>query len=306
MPKRVLLLVNRDKPDAAEAADRVRAAIERHGEVIAEEDAVLGNGAEPAHDADLVVVLGGDGTLLTQARRCVKLGIPLLGVNVGRLGFMAEFDVESVEAQAGTLFGEAPIATREASMLRVDVRDAGGERRSCGFALNEAVVTAGPPFRMIELRLWIDGAQGPRLSGDGLMVSTPMGSTAYNLSAGGPIVSPGVAAWAITPVAAHSLAFRPIVTHEQTTLEVEALRVNDAEHDGAPGTSIVLDGQVMAPIRTGDRMLVRKADDTVHFVRNPEARFWQTVIDKLHWGATPRLRGESGAGSEEPGDRPAG
>ena len=295
MPRRVLLLVNRDKPDAAEAATRIRAAIERHGEFVAEEDAVLESEAAPQHSVDLVVVLGGDGTLLTQARRGVPLGVPLLGVNVGRLGFMAEFDADSVEAQAAELFGDAPLQTSDASMLRVDVRTPTGETRSCGFALNEAVVTAGPPFRMIELRLWIDGAQGPRLSGDGLLVSTPLGSTAYNLSAGGPIVAPGVAAWSITPLAAHSLAFRPIVTPEETTLEVEALRVNDAAENEDPkalGTSIVLDGQVLAPIRTGDRMLVRKADDTVRFVRNPEARFWRTVINKLHWGATPRLRGE--------------
>lgn len=289
MPRRVLLLVNRDKSDAAPAAARVRAVIERHGVLVRELDAAL-NG-EPIDDthADLVVVLGGDGTLLTQSRRCIRLGAPMLGVNAGRLGFMAEFDVDALEAQGEAIFGDGPLTTSHAAPLLVSITSERGETRPCGLALNEAVITAGPPFRMIELCLRIDGAAGPRLSGDGLIVSTPLGSTAYNLSAGGPILSPGVPAWSVTPIAAHSLAFRPIIVPETTELEASLLRVNEG------GSSVVLDGQVVAPVDAGDRVRIRRADERVRFVRNPQGNFWRTVIEKLHWAAAPTVRASGDA-----------
>ncbi|MEL7471961.1 MAG: NAD(+)/NADH kinase [Planctomycetota bacterium] len=284
MGRRVLLLVNRDKPDAAEAATRVRASIEHHGTLVAEDEARTDGVALPVDAADLVVVLGGDGTLLTQARRCIELDAPMLGVNVGRLGFMSAYDAEGIEKNGAALFGDGELELSTAAMQRVDVSSPSGATQSCGLALNEAVVAAGSPFRMIELCLRLDDEPGPRLAGDGLIVSTPLGSTAYNLSAGGPIVAPHVGAWSIAPIAAHSLAFRPIVVPDSATITIDTLRVNEG------GTSVVLDGQTSTLLSEGDRVHIRRADRAVRFVRDPAGSFWETLIEKLHWAAAPVLR----------------
>ena len=284
MSRRVMLLVNLDKPGAGEAARAVRGAIESHGKVVHEEPAEWGEPIRQTHGADLVVVLGGDGTLMAQSRRCVDLNLPMLGVNVGKVGFLAEFDLNAVLEQAPRLFGREILALREHPVLAAEVSGHGA-----GIALNEVVVTAGPPYRMIELCLRIDGADGPQLSGDGLIVSTPMGSTAYNLSAGGPIVSPGVDALAITPIAAHSLAFRPIVVPGESVVELEVLRANHGNGEN-PGTALVLDGQVHRRLGEGDRVRIARDGRRVAFVRNERASYWSTVIDKLHWGAPPKAR----------------
>lgn len=297
MPRSVLLLVNRDKPEAAQAAGEVRALIERHGRVVAEQD---GGSSEPVRDAkgaDLIVVLGGDGTLLSQARRCADLNLPLLGVNVGRLGFLAEFDLASLREQAAAVLGGPGLATHEVRMLRAEVFEGGAKQsRFSDTALNEAVVTAGPPYRMISLALSIDGAPGPTVSGDGLIVSTPTGSTAYNVSAGGPIVAPGTDAMVITPIAAHSLAFRPIVVPGSSRVEFTMLRVNegrgpaDRRQGAGRGTTLVLDGQVTTPLGEGERVSVTLDGRRVRFVRNPRGSYWATLIDKLVWAAPPRMR----------------
>lgn len=298
MGRQVLLLTNRDRPDAAAAADEVRALIARHGRLVAEADAGLSAKPLPdARGADLTVVLGGDGTLLSEARRYAELGQPMLGVNFGKLGFLAEFDLDSLRRQAGSVFGGEPLLTREQSLIRTEVVPtadipASGRVDAAmlpGEALNECVITAGPPYRLVSIRLSIDGHPGPTLGGDGLIVSTPTGSTAYNLSAGGPILAPDVNAFAITPIAAHSLAFRPIVVPSSSRIELTLLRGNA---DGDQGTTLVMDGQIQARLYRGDRVLLSCSDRRVRFVRNPEGNYWSTLISKLNWAATPRLRAE--------------
>jgi NAD+ kinase len=131
------------------------------------------------------------------------------------------------------------------------------------------------------------------VSGDGMIVSTPTGSTAYNVSAGGPIVGPGVDAMTITPIAAHSLSFRPIVVGADSRVELLMLRVNAGRADGqATGTTLVMDGQVSTPLAAGDRITLTRDARPVYFVRNPLGGYWRTLIDKMHWAASPRLRGE--------------
>lgn len=290
MPKRVLLAYNRDEPETVDAAARVRAAVEQHGVCIGETHSRETEQAVQPGDVDLIVVLGGDGTLLGQARRFNGIGVPLLGVNLGRLGFMAEFDLDAVERQAPSLFGNAAPETTALSMLRARVFDHGATTpRFDGLGLNEAAITAGYPFRMIELAMRINGEPGPMLGGDGLLVSTPTGSTAYNVSAGGPIVAPGVAALTITPIAAHTLSFRPIIVPASSTLEIDARRINNDLDKG--GTTLVLDGQVQTPLHEGDRLVISGNAQEIRFVRNTEVGFWETVIQKLHWGAQPKMRG---------------
>ena len=290
MTRRVLLAYNPESDEARAAAHRVRELVETHGECIGEVHSRETDIRPEFDGADLVVVLGGDGTLLSQARRFADHDVPLLGVNLGRLGFLAEFDLETVARLSPGLFGHGELAMHSLGMLGVEVFSAGTDSaRFTGLALNEAAITAGFPFRMIELGMRIDSTPGPIVAGDGLLVSTPTGSTAYSVSAGGPIVAPGVEALTITPIAVHTLSFRPIVVPAASVIEIEARRVNNDVPIG--GTTLVLDGQVQTPLRLGDRIRVSGNARRARFVQNPEVGFWETVIQKLHWAAQPRMRG---------------
>lgn len=285
MGRAVLLVVNRRKPDAVSAIDRVRELIAAHGTLVGETDTEHEE-ASAAEGAELIVVLGGDGTLLSQARRFADLGVPLLGVNLGKLGFMAEFDLGAFERSAPGLLAGRALTVREHRRLAAGVYRGNGSVFE-GTALNDAVVTAGPPFRMIELSLSIDGGPGAKVNGDGLVVATPTGSTAYNLSAGGPIIEPAVDALSITAIAAHTLAFRPIVVDGSTPIELRVLRANEANGEG---TALVLDGRRVCGLRTGDRVAIGRVEAPVKFVCNPARDYWATVMDKLHWAAAPKLR----------------
>ena len=239
----------------------------------------------PDIDAALAIVLGGDGTLLGQARRLADRGVPLVGVNVGRLGFLAEFDLPALERHAAAIFaGRASI--RERLLLRAELVRADGSAEFAGIALNDVVIAAGPPFRMIEIALRLDGREGPDLLGDGAIVSTPVGSTAYNVSAGGPIVDPELEAIVITPNAAHSLAFRPIVAPASLQVDMHVRRAND-------GTTLVLDGVPARPLRVGDVVRVRRHDRDARLVANPDHDYWRTLMGKMRWAAPPEYRSTS-------------
>lgn len=238
-----------------------------------------------ANGADLVVVLGGDGTFLWQARRTLDLRLPIVGVNLGNLGFLAEFDLLSLRDAAAWLMGDAPLPTTERLVLRVEVQRQGADPFG-GVALNDAVITAGPPFRMIEIGIGIDDCPVSTFKGDGVMVSTPTGSTGYAVSAGGPLIAPGVDAMSITALAAHSLALRPLVVGASSTVDLQLVRVNDT-NNGGTGTSLVLDGQQLAGLRTGDVVQVHADRRRVKVVSNPATTYWQTLVRKMHWGIGP-------------------
>ncbi len=290
MKRCALLLVDRHRDGAAQAADEVASLAAAQGLNIIEQHAAHTGSLEGPTECEMVIVLGGDGTLLSQARRGVGLDLPILGVNLGRLGFMAAFDLESVRHNAAELFGQhADVPMRTLMMLRTQIFTPGAKTpRFSSLALNEAAITAGAPFRMVELELSVDHRPGPTIAGDGLLVCTPTGSTAYNVSAGGPIVAPGVEAMTVTAIAAHTLAFRPLVLNADCRFEATLRRGND--DPGATGTTLVLDGQVLEPIHTGETMVVSRADETVRFITDRAVRFWDTVIEKLHWAARPKLR----------------
>ena len=285
-----LLLYNPDRCSAEGCLDDVRAIVAEHSTIVAEFD-TLANSQTDADDesalpddlaADLAVVIGGDGTLLSQARRLAGKQLPMVGVNFGRLGFLAEFDVDSLREQATIVFGHSP-PLREAMLLHASVYEKNGNEKATQIAMNDCIITAGPPFRMIELAMTMNGYDGPVLTGDGMIVSTPVGSTAYNVSAGGPIVSPSVDALIITPLSPHSLAFRPIVLDCQTKLSIQLRRANE-------GTTLVLDGQVQIPLNEGDVIAVERADNTIRFVTNPSLSYWSILLDKMRWAAPPTYR----------------
>lgn len=289
MGRRALLLVNPQKPAAAAAAAEMRVLIERHGTFLGVLDADNSPLPDLAKSADVIVVFGGDGTLLSQCRRCVGLTAPLLGVNLGRLGFLAEFDLPALKDQAESIFGSGPLATETLGFMRVEVFGARQRApRFSGMSMNDAAITAGPPFRMISLSLSIDGQRGPTLLGDGLIVCSSLGSTAYNLSAGGPILSPRVDGFAITPIAAHSLSFRPVVVAGDSRIEV---RVDRANTDDDRGTTLVLDGQSTTRLSAGDRVVVSKHETRVPLVQNTKTDYWTRLISKLNWATSPRLNG---------------
>ncbi len=245
-------------------------------------------------DVDVILVLGGDGTLLSVARRLQGRQIPVMGVNYGRLGFLASFQPDELQRYFAELVdGKLPVSSRQ--MLDVSVVGAGVEcdlmdqqqveecRRFHVVALNDAVVTAGPPFHMIELAVGVDGDFGVKVHGDGLIVCTPSGSTAYNVSAGGPILNPPVRAFCVTPIAPHSLSFRPVIVPSDTRVMLIANRVNR-------GTTLVCDGQDCTRLRRTDRVLIRRADRDLLLVENPHSRRWRALAEKLHWASTPRYK----------------
>ena len=280
----VLLVANPRRDGVPTLLAEVRRIVAAHGFTARE--------LEPHHDplppdidAALAIVLGGDGTLLGQARRLADRGVPLVGVNVGRLGFLAEFDLPALERHAAAIFaGRASV--RERLLLRAELVRADGGAAYAGIALNDVVIAAGPPFRMIEIALRLDGREGPDLLGDGAIVSTPVGSTAYNVSAGGPIVDPELEAIVITPNAAHSLAFRPIVAPASLQVDMHVRRANE-------GTTLVLDGVPARPLRVGDVVRVRRHDRDARLVANPDHDYWRTLMGKMRWAAPPEYRSPS-------------
>ncbi|MBX9737639.1 MAG: NAD(+)/NADH kinase [Phycisphaerales bacterium] len=300
MARRVLLLINRSKTEICRELDRVRVIVSSAGgQIVGERDAFPDGpvSLSETNGAEVVMILGGDGTILSQARRFAHLRLPLLGLNFGKLGMLAQFDLETLSTHAGAIFGDCELDLLSRWMIEVRVRRRGvsgasaGEPETIGAALNDAVITAGAPFRMIEAVLSIDGQSGPTAMGDGVVVSTPIGSTAYNASAGGPILAPDVDALVITPIAAQSLSFRPVVVRGGSTISLTMTRVNSTP-DGSAGTSLVLDGQVAARLGAGDEVLISAHPQPVIFVRNPTENYWATLVHKMHWAEQPRFRGE--------------
>jgi NAD+ kinase len=242
--------------------------------------------------ADVILVLGGDGTLLSAARRIGGRQIPLMGVNFGRLGFLASFTPAEFERHFQELVdGKLRHTHRkvlDVSVIAVDVTcdlndpdHVASKRRFRATALNDAVVTAGPPFHMVQLAVKADGESEIRYFGDGVIISTPSGSTAYNVSAGGPIVSPTVDAMCITPICPHSLSFRPLVISSDSLVTITAEKVN-------PGTTLFCDGQAGTHLQRGDKIFIRRSPHDVLLIENPESRLWRSYAEKLNWAVTPR------------------
>ena len=224
---------------------------------------------------DLVIVLGGDGTLLSAARAIGKLEIPLFAVNLGGLGFLTAITIDEIYPELERAFrGEHRIARRKLLSTEV-VR--GDEVVASYQALNDAVLTKAAIARMIDLDAHVDEQFVCAYKADGLIVSTPTGSTAYSLSAGGPIIFPSVPAICITPICPHMLTNRPVLVPETSVIRIISR---------TPGESVFLtiDGQVGNPIREGDTLVCRSSDYTLRLVRPPHMMFFDVLRQKLKWG----------------------
>ena len=234
---------------------------------------------------DLVVVLGGDGTLLSVARGLTS-GVPILGVNLGNLGFLTEINRGELYPSLVEVL-EGRFETEERALLDVELRRSGGEelRRSGGDAstfrvLNDAVVTKSARARIIQLTLEVDGHLIARYRSDGLIISTPTGSTAYNLSAGGPIVHPMLPVVLLTPICPHALSVRPIVVPSSSRIEV-ALATQGEE------VYLTLDGQEGTPLHHRDSVRVTRSAATARLVKVSSRSFYDNLCSKLRWGGLP-------------------
>jgi NAD+ kinase len=244
------------------------------------------NDANVLKKCDFAIVFGGDGSIISTARNVSKVSLPVIGVNVGKLGFLAEFSVAELEDFFPRLKnGTASIDKRMMLNCRVfgDGRGKDRDEKFCSGAINDIYITAGPPFRMIELKILVDGQPLAGCVTDGLIISTPTGSTAYNLSAGGPILSSKIEAVVITPICPHSLSFRPIVINADSTIEVFGVRVNE-------GTTISIDGQVSLNLTINDVVRVEREDSDFLIVNNPLRSKWDTLATKLSWAEQPKYK----------------
>jgi NAD+ kinase len=227
--------------------------------------------------ADLAVVLGGDGTMLSAARALASSGVPLVGINQGRLGFMTDIALESMtDGMARILDGQYALEPR--TMLTAEVSRA-DRVILAATALNDVIVTKGGSGRLIELIVRIDGQFVYDLRSDGLIVATPTGSTAYALSANGPILQPDVPAFALVPISPHTLSNRPIAVSDARTVEVTLKHGADAR--------LQCDGQPQLDLVEGDRIAARRSPDVLHLVHPPGYDYYAMLREKLHWSETP-------------------
>ena len=228
-----------------------------------------------ASKADVLLVLGGDGTMLNAARIAGERSIPILGVNMGGLGFLTEVRLENLYPSLERVFAN-DFVLDERLMLRTHIHRH-GETVSQGVVLNDVVISKGTLARMIELRIAIQGRFVTNLRSDGLIVSSPTGSTAYSLSAGGPIIDPAVQSLILTPVCPHTLTHRPLIVPGNVKIELTLT----SKDDGAMAT---LDGQVGVAIAQGDKVAIQISEHRTGLIRFPESNYYDVLREKLKWG----------------------
>lgn len=231
---------------------------------------------------DLVLVLGGDGTIL---RTCRKLGsrqLPIIGINMGTLGFLADLSPDEFQSRFPDIrsrqFTVVSHLMYNCRLIRAD----GNHENHLG--LNEVAVLAGAALQMLQIHLAINGKGVTTYRCDGVIVSTPVGSTAHNLSAGGPLLRQDLQAFVITPICPHTLTNRPLVDGAEFVYSLSFPTVPE-------GATLVIDGQIKIPLRNGDRIEVRKAPVDFQLVRFPDHSYYATLHDKLGWGGQPSLNG---------------
>jgi NAD+ kinase len=277
---RFFILGNVDQPHIHDEAHRLRSFIESNGGTVGVFD-LAGEHDLSCESADIALVLGGDGAILRAARQMGYCQTPVLGVNLGRLGFLADLNPEEVRSTLPQVIKGDFRVTRHL-MFEALVEGSTEPRKSLG--LNEAVIRSGPPFHMIDLELSLDDEMVSRFLGDGLIISTPIGSTAHSLSAGGPIIGQDLHAFVVTPLCGHTLTNRPIVDSADRKYTIHIRRTT--------GAWLVIDGQELMPLATNNRVTIRRAPVAFQLVKVPGKSYYQTLREKLHWGTTPSYRNE--------------
>jgi NAD+ kinase len=281
--KRVAILVKPEDPEAFKTGQEVSVWLKQQGiEVIGEPlvlskivDSSSPSAAEAGSGADLIIVLGGDGTMISAARLVENREIPVIGINYGGLGYLTEFRIEEIyDALETVLRGE--FVAEDRAML--DVEHLNGDETSLrGRVLNDVVINKTVLARIIEIDVSLNGEFVNSFRADGLIIGTPTGSTAYNLSAGGPIIHPSVSSVVITPICPFTLTNRPLVVSDDSEIEV-CLR-NESD-----GVMLTLDGQVGAPMKLNDRLRIRKSKTSFKLIRPTNRNYFDVLRSKLKWG----------------------
>ena len=220
-------------------------------------------------EAELVIVLGGDGAVLDTARRVASTGTPILGINMGRVGYMSELEMDEIEMLSRVFEGKYKIDER--AMLEAEVISGKGMKKFSEFALNEATVTNGNAARIVDLQLSDGDELVYTYRADGLVIATPTGSTAYSLSAGGPIVDPKLACLCVTPICPHTFSARPLVFPDTADLRVKNICVRERV------LKLTLDGRAAYDLYYGDQVAIRRSPLTVKLVRVKEESFYSKI-----------------------------
>jgi NAD+ kinase len=277
--QRVAIIGSPDKPAAREALERAVRWVQAHATVVCSEITFESQRCLAARP-DLLIVLGGDGTLIAAVHGLREQQVPIVGVNLGKLGYLADFTIDELEQEGDFLFsGKLPITRR----AMIDVCLEGADGRTCRSpAVNDCVILAGRPFHMVQLSVAVDGDEVAVVRGDGLIVATPSGSTAHNLAAGGPILEPTGEALILTPICPQALTFRPVVMDARRRITIHLVQANE-------DTTVVTDGRVLQPGHAGDRVVITRYGADFLLVRNPKHSEWHALRRKLRWGEGPNM-----------------
>ncbi|MGB5623197.1 MAG: NAD(+) kinase [Gammaproteobacteria bacterium] len=240
-----------------------------------------------ADDADLLVAIGGDGTMLYANRLAAGAGLPLLGINRGRLGFLADIGTDEMLARVTEVL-DGRYAEEHRLMLTAELEDGGQTVEAT--ALNDVVLQRRETGRMLDFETWIDGVYVNTHGGDGLVVATPTGSTAYALSGGGPILHPGVGAIALVPICPHTLSDRPLVVSADAKIEVRLLEHADTRSE------VICDGRVLGELLPGHRLTITRASRDAILIHPRDHDYFRILRSKLHWGRGNRHQGDGGQG----------
>ena len=286
--KRVGLIGKSGDRNVSAALQALTALLERHRLQILLDEGIadmLAGAAYPvvtrdvmAMQCDLAIVVGGDGTLLNAARSLVEPGCAVLGVNLGRLGFLVDVSPEEMDTQLDRILDGEFIEEQRTLLHATVTRER--EPVDVSTALNDVTIHKKDIARMIELDTWIDGHFLNRNRSDGLIVATPTGSTAYALSGGGPILHPSLDAITLVPICPHTLSNRPIVINHNSSIEIVI-------HEGTLQGQISCDGQINLTLNPGDRVTVRKHDHTLRLVHPPGHDYFDMLRKKLRWSEQP-------------------
>jgi NAD+ kinase len=228
--------------------------------------------------AEIIISLGGDGTMLATARAVGKNSNPILGINLKSFGFLTEIKTDYLDKTLTRLL-KKDFRIEQRMVLKAQVV---GDREPDLYALNDMVIDKGGVARLIQMHLYDNEEFICSYSADGLIVSTPTGSTAYSLASGGPIINPRLNAIIVTPICPHTLASRPIIFLENDRLKVKV------ESTGERDAVLTADGQVARPVKSGKSVVVEKAEHTINLIRFPDSSFYDILRQKLHWGARPK------------------
>ncbi len=269
---RFYMITNKDKDPKLSVTEKIRDFLESRGR-----ECVLCGEGPMQEDCDCVLVLGGDGTLLQAARELREKDVPLLGVNLGTLGYLAELDVQMARSGLSGLLSHGPAVIEERMMLKGTLYRQGSPVGS-DIALNDILVGRGSGFKIVRFRVYVDGEFLSAYAADGMIVATPTGSTAYNLSAGGPIVEPTASLLVLTPVAPHGMLNRSIVFSDKSRIKLEL-----AALPGRPETDALVsfDSDSQFPLLPGDFIEIEKAERTTKILKLSRIGFLETLRHKM-------------------------